>query len=102
MDVGGILDHVEHAIAVMGEEAVALGGDFTYQLFRAGALPRLLKDTDMPDGVTLASAVEGLRGQEDFPALADAMIARGWSSSRTSGVLHGNALRFLASALPDG
>ena len=65
--VGGILDHVEHAIAVMGEEAVALGGDFTYQLFRAGALPRLLKDTDMPDGVTLASAVEGLRGPGGLP-----------------------------------
>ena len=100
--VDGVLDHVEHAIAVMGEDAVALGGDFTHQLFRAGALPRLLKDTDMPDGVTLASAVDGLRGPEDFPALADAMIARGWSASRKSGVLHGNALRFLASALPDG
>ena len=97
----GVIDHVEHAIEVMGEGAVALGGDFTHQLFRAGALPRLLKDTDMPGGFTLASAVEGLRGPEDFPRLADAMTERGWSKSQTSGVLHGNALRFLASALPD-
>lgn len=96
-----VLDHVEHAIGVMGEDAVALGGDFTYQLFRAGALPRLLKDTHMPDGVTLESAVTGLRGPEDFPHLAGAMTARGWSEARRSGVLHGNALRFLAAALPD-
>ena len=100
--VDGVLDHVEHAIDVMGEDAVALGGDFTYQLFRAGALPRLLKDTDMPEGVTLASAVEDLRGPEDFPRLADAMAARGWSTGRRSGVLHDNAVRFLSSALPDG
>lgn len=100
--VGRVVDHVEHAIGVMGDGAVALGGDFAYQLFRAGALPRLLKDTDMPDGVTLESAVEGLRGPEDFPRLAGAMTARGWSEGRTSGVLHGNALRLLTSALPDG
>ena len=56
----------------------------------------------MPEGVTLASAVEDLRGPEDFPRLADAMAARGWSTGRRSGVLHDNAVRFLSSALPDG
>lgn len=99
--VGRVVDHLEHAIDVMGEGAVALGSDFTYQLFRAGALPRLLKDTDMPGGVTLESAVEGLRGPEEFPNLAGAMIARGWPESRRRAVLHGNALRFLSTALPD-
>ncbi|MFN0154504.1 MAG: dipeptidase [Gaiella sp.] len=97
-----VVDHLEHAVDVMGEGAVALGSDFTYQLFGAGALPRLLKDTNMPDGVTLESAIDGLRGPEDFGGLAAAMAARGWSEALRRDVLHGNALRFLASALPDG
>ena len=100
--VGRVVDHLEHAIDVMGEDAVALGSDFTYQLFQAGALPRLLKDTNMPGGVTLESAVDGLRGPEDFPNLADAMTARGWSETRRRDVLHDNAIRFLTRALPDG
>jgi microsomal dipeptidase-like Zn-dependent dipeptidase len=76
-----VLDHLEHAIEVMGEGAVALGADFVYQLFRAGALPRLLKDTGMPEGITLESAIEGLRGPEDFPNLVEAM--RNPSSARS-------------------
>ena len=97
-----VLDHLEHAIEVMGEGAVALGADFVYQLFRAGALPRLLKDTGMPEGITLESAIEGLRGPEDFPNLVEAMRKRGWDDERRRNVLHGNALRYLSCALPPG
>jgi membrane dipeptidase len=95
-----VVDHLEHAVDVMGEGAVALGADFVYQLFRAGALPRLLKDTGMPEGITLESAIVGLRGPEDFPNLVEAMARRGWSDELRRAVLHGNALRYLASALP--
>lgn len=95
-----VVDHIEHATEVMGEGAVALGADFVYQLFHAGALPRLLKDTGMPEGVTLESAIDGLRGPEDFPHLAEAMARRGWDEERRAGVLHRNAVRFLTSALP--
>jgi len=97
-----VVDHLEHAVDVMGEGAVALGADFVYQLFRAGALPRLLKDTGMPEGITLESAIVGLRGPEDFPNLVEAMARRGWGDELRRAVLHSNALRYLASALPPG
>lgn len=96
-----VLDHLEHAVEVV-EGAVALGADFVHQLFQAGALPRLLKDTGMPEGITLESAIVGLRGPEDFPNLVEAMARRGWSDELRRKVLHGNALRHLASALPPG
>ncbi len=55
----------------------------------------------MPAGITLESAIEGLRGQEDFPRLAEAMERRGWSAELRCSVLHRNAFAYLVSALPE-
>ena len=92
-----VVDHVEHAATVMGDDAVALGGDFTVQLERAtgGGRP----DPLLPPG-ELGRAVEGLAGPEDYPALVEALRRRGWEGERLDGLLHGNLLRVLRRALP--
>ena len=72
-----VIDHLEHAAAMMGVEHVALG-DFTARL--ATVLPpepptRRLAAT----GMGLEAAIEGLAGPEDYPALETALRRRGWS-----------------------
>lgn len=91
------VDHVEHAAAVMGDEGVALGGDFTRQLHRALGPGR--PDPLLPPG-ELDRAVEGLAGPEDYPALVEALRRRGWDGARLDGLLRGNLLRVLERALP--
>lgn len=91
--------HVEHAGEVAGWRAVGLGGDFTRQLARTGAVaaPR---DVVLPPGQGLDDAVEGLAGPEDYPALAAALARRGLEPTRVEAVMGGNLLAFLRRALP--
>jgi membrane dipeptidase len=62
---------VEKAIAIVGEDHVALGSDFD----GGPTLPR------------------GMRDVSDLPMLADAMLRRGWSQQRIEKFLGGNMLR---------
>jgi membrane dipeptidase len=95
-------EHLEHAVATIGADRVALGGDFTRRL--AGALPPtpLPPDGLLPPGMGLDAALEGLAGPEDYPALEAALLARGWNAETVAAVLGGNLLRFLRGALPGG
>lgn len=70
-----IVRHLEHAIAVGGEECAALGSDWDGMI----VTPR-----DMPTCVEL-------------PVLVDKMLARGWPDSRIRRVLGENALRLIGS-----
>ena len=74
-----VIDHLEHAAAMMGVEHVALGGDFTARL--ATVLPPEPPRDDLllPSGMGLEAAIEGLAGPEDYPALETALRRRGWS-----------------------
>ena len=94
-----VIDHLEHAAAMMGVEHVALGGDFTARL--ATVLPPEPPRDDLllPPGMGLEAAIEGLAGPEDYPALEVALRRRGWSEPDVAAVLSGNALRFLRAAL---
>jgi membrane dipeptidase len=69
-----IVRHLEHAIAVGGEEVAALGSDWDGMI----VTPR-----DMPTCLEL-------------PVLVDRMLARGWPEPRIRRVLGKNALRVLA------
>ena len=69
-----IVLHLEHAIAVGGEEVAALGSDWDGMI----VTPR-----DMPTCLEL-------------PVLVDRMLARGWPEPRIRRVLGENALRVLA------
>jgi membrane dipeptidase len=69
-----IVRHLEHAIAVGGEDVAALGSDWDGLI----VTPR-----DMPTALEL-------------PVLVDRMLARGWPEPRVRRVLGGNAVRLIA------
>jgi membrane dipeptidase len=73
-----IVRHLEHAIAVGGEDVAALGSDWDGLI----VTPR-----DMPTAL-------------DLPVLVDRMLARGWDEARIRRVLGTNALRLIAAIRP--
>lgn len=93
------IDHLEHAVEVIGPDRLCLGGDWTKRLneLMPGPAP---PDGLMPPGLAVGTTIEGLSGAEDYPALVEALRARGWESDRLGGVLSGNLLRFLRESLP--
>ena len=96
-----VIDHLEHAAAVVGPERICLGGDWTkrlHELMPAPAPP----DGLMPPGLAEGTTIEGLSGPEDYPALVEALRERGWAGGELDSLLSGNLLRFLREALPTG
>ena len=94
-----VIDHLDHAAAVVGPERICLGGDWTkrlHELMPAPAPP----DGLMPPGLVEGTTIEGLAGPEDYPALVAALRDRGWDGDRLDGLLSGNLLRFLRESLP--
>lgn len=95
-----VIDHLEHAISVIGLDRVCLGGDFTTRLSKV--LPPRPEPADglMPEGLAPGAGIEGLKGPEDYPALLAAMTARGWTMAEVETVSGGNLLSFLRHSLP--
>ena len=94
-----VVDHLEHAISVMGLERICLGGDFTQRLWEAMPAPNLTKDGLAPPGLTPGLGIEGLTGPEQYPALVERLEARGWTDEEVAAVTSGNLLRFLRASL---
>ncbi len=69
-----VVDHIEHVVAVGGEDCVALGSDFDGFL----PLPR------------------GLRDAADLPRLTELLWRRGWRAPALNKLLGENALRYFA------
>jgi len=94
-----VIDHLEHAAEVVGPERLCLGGDWTRRL---QFIPSpVVPDDLMPPGLEGGSSIEGLGGHEDYPALVEALRARGWEGERLEGLLSGNLVRLLRESLPD-
>jgi len=76
--IEAVLKHMEHVIQIGGEEALALGTDFD------GAIipPWRLRSVDL------------------LPYLVAGMLSRGWSPTRISRALGGNALRLFKTLRP--
>jgi membrane dipeptidase len=94
-----VIDHLEHAASVIGPDRVCLGGDWIkrlHELMPAPAPP----DGLMPPGLSEGTTIAGLEGPEDYPALVEALRARGWEGERLDGLLSRNLLRFLRESLP--
>jgi membrane dipeptidase len=72
--------HVKHAVAIAGEEAVAIGTDFD-------GMPSLPMD---------------LSGFQDLPRLADALKAVGIGAATLEKVMWRNAARVLRAGLREG
>jgi membrane dipeptidase len=97
-EISRVVDHVEHAVQVMGPAHVGFGGDFMQQIVRAMNLV-LPPDSLLPDGMPADAAIEGLAGPEDYPALVAALRERGHDGEALQGVLGGNFLRVLRHVL---
>jgi membrane dipeptidase len=68
-----VLDHVDHAVAVMGVDHVGFGSDF--------------------DGINATPV--GLADVADFPRLTEGLLARGYSTADARAILGGNFLRVM-------
>ena len=97
--IDGVIDHLEHAVSVIGLDRVCLGGDFTKRLWEAMPPPPEPKDGLAPPGLTPGLGIEGLTGPEEYPALVERLADRGWADEDVAAVTSGNLLRFLRSAL---
>lgn len=89
--LGRWVDHVEHAVKIMGVEHVGLGADFVDQVPSAEA------------GAARAKRRLGLEGftePSDYPALVAALGDRGYEREQLHAILSGNWLRILGAALP--
>jgi membrane dipeptidase len=96
-----LIDHIDHAIDVMGVDHVGLGGDFLRQLVRSGCLREPSSaQALLPPGFAFDSSLEGLAGPEDYPNLVDALRRRGYEDTRLDAVLGGNLVRLFRQALP--
>jgi membrane dipeptidase len=94
-----VVDHLEHAVSVMGVEQVCLGGDFTARLWEAMPPPPETKDGLAPPGLRPGAGIDGLTGPEGYPRLVEALAARGWAEHDVEAVTSRNLLRFLRRAL---
>ena len=87
------LDHVDHAVAVMGIEHVGLGADFIAQVPQT--------DQGQPDVVSKSQlGLDDFSGPEDYPTLVGALRGRGYDGERLEAIMSGNWLRILREALP--
>jgi membrane dipeptidase len=92
-----LVDHIDHAVSIMGIDHVALGSDFFQQVFRSGAIPL----DELPPGLSLGEPLDGLAGPRDFPNLVRALEARGYTGNRLEAILSANLLNFLGGTMPD-
>ncbi len=97
-----LVDHVDHAVDVMGIEHVGLGGDFIRQLFESGAVRISAREATLaPPGLSIGRGLDELPGPEHYPRLVQALERRGYEGDRLEAILCGNLLRVLRDALPD-
>jgi membrane dipeptidase len=94
-----VVDHIDHAVDVMGIEHVGIGADFMAQIVASGAEPAFQATSLMPDGMSCGAAVPGLSGPADYPALVRVMEARGYSGDALESILSRNLLRVIARTL---
>jgi membrane dipeptidase len=88
--LGRWLDHVDHAVAVMGIAHVGLGADVVDQVAHTESAARAKRRL----------ALEGFAGPEDSPALVGALRRRGYDGERLEAILNANWMRVLSAALP--
>ncbi|MDQ3823772.1 MAG: membrane dipeptidase [Actinomycetota bacterium] len=97
------VDHVDHAVDVMGIDHVGLGCDFIDQVAdlereRGKNFDGMMADAEKAGRGRFG--LEGFTGPEHYPALVEALRARGYEGERLDAILRGNFLRILRGALP--
>jgi membrane dipeptidase len=102
--IDGLLDHLDHAVSVMGIEHVGLGADVIDQVtaaeLEAGrSLEPVVEEARVRGGGRLG--LDDFTGPEHYPAFVDALGRRGYDDAAVAAVTHGNFLRVLRAALPE-
>jgi membrane dipeptidase len=92
------VDHVDHAVAVMGIEHVGLGADFVNQV--ASTIPTLLPPAEAAEFKSGWFDLEGFVAPDDYPALVSSLRDRGYDGERLEAIAGGNWLRVLRETLP--
>lgn len=95
-----LIDHLDHAVSVMGIDAVALGGDFIRQVARSGAIYGEVSHGLVPPGRAVDEALDELEGPEDYPNLVAALERRGYAGDDLEKILWRNLVRVVRRALP--
>ncbi len=84
--VARVVDHIEHAAAIIGVDHVGLGPDFykeiSDELYGAEA-------QSMDGGGTMISYVPGLESPAGLPLITDELLRRGWPHDDIRQVLGG-------------
>jgi membrane dipeptidase len=100
-----LLDHLEHAVSIMGERRIGLGTDVIDQVVAAEEELGVELQPAVVEARTAGGGRLGLAdfiGPEHFPALVEALRARGYDRERLDRILAGNLTRILDRTLPDG
>jgi len=95
-----LVDHFDHALEVMGEAHVGLGGDFLHQVMASGALDATALRRVARRFRGYRGALAGLAGPQDYPQLVEALRARGYEPGTLERILSGNLERLLRAMLP--
>jgi len=98
-----LIDHLDHAVNVMGADHVGLGTDVIDQVTESelaygNALLPIVVEAREAGGGRLG--LRDFTGPEHFPALVAALRARGYEGERLDGILSGNLRRILDRTLP--
>ena len=98
-----LIDHVDHAVAVMGIEHVGLGTDFIDQVAdaeaEAGMEPAdVLRSARVANGGR-SFGLDGLTGPEHFGVLVEGLRRRGYDADRLDAIRAQNFLRVFRAAL---
>jgi membrane dipeptidase len=97
-----LVDHIRHAVDIIGVERVALGADFMAMLVQSGVEPPFAADTLLPPGLSMGVPIDGFASPEDFPRLIEALSDRGFTAAEIESIAHANLTRFMREALPAG
>jgi membrane dipeptidase len=88
------VEHVDHAVEVMGIDHVGLGGDFLRQIARAICI-----GDNVVEGVRADSALDGLEGPHEYGRLVAALRERGYDDEAVAAITAQNMLRVLRDGL---
>lgn len=95
------VDHVDHAVSVMGIEHVGLGSDFMRQLVEAGVEDPSPSDAYLGPEARIDDDLDGVTGPEHYHQVLAALERRGYRGARIEAVTADNFLRLLQVALPE-
>nr|WP_272924038.1 dipeptidase [Streptomyces sp. SID3343] len=98
--IDGIVDHIEHVVAVAGIDHVGIGPDFLREVL-ADITPPCCEGAEVT-GVDTSATLPGLEGPAELPALTEVLVRRGFAEKDILAILGGNVQRLFRAELGRG